>query len=94
LVSLAALELDPAEAEYLRAQLNQQLNALQELAAVPLEVDSASAAHGVPYPPEVSAPPRPDQPDPFPDPTAILRQAPEVADGCFVTPEIPHTALE
>ena len=43
LVDLAALELSPEEAEYLRRQLNNQLKAIHELEAIPL--DEAPAGH-------------------------------------------------
>ena len=49
LVDLAALELEDDEAEYIRRQLNDQLAAIRELAAVPLEEDTPPAAHGVSY---------------------------------------------
>ena len=54
LVELAALELDPKETEYLRGQLNNQLKAIHELEAIPLDAETPIASHGVPYPPEVS----------------------------------------
>jgi aspartyl-tRNA(Asn)/glutamyl-tRNA(Gln) amidotransferase subunit C len=94
LVSLAALELDREEGEYLRRQLNNQLKAIQELVAIPLEEDLPAAAHGVPYSREVSAPPRADTWIPCPDPDAILAQAPQVDDHYIVVPEIPHTELD
>ena len=37
LVDLAALELSPEEGEYIRGQLNNQLKAINELAAIPLD---------------------------------------------------------
>ncbi len=94
LVELAALEMDETEAEYLRRELNNQLKAIDELVAVPLDDDVEIAAHGVPYPPENSAPPRPDVPHPFSDPAAILKQAPESDSGYAVVPDIPHTTLD
>ena len=39
LVDLAALELSPEEGEYIRAQLNNQLKAIHELEAIPLDED-------------------------------------------------------
>ena len=94
LVGLAALELDPDQADYLRQQLNNQLKAIQELQDIPLEEDLPPAAHGVPFTREISAPPRPDRWAPFPDPEAILAQAPEVEDRYILVPDIPHTELE
>ncbi len=94
LVLLAALELSPEEAEYLRGQLNKQLKAIDELQAIPLDPSTPIAEHGVPFTPQISPPTRPDawQPDPHPD--AILAQAPETEEGYIVVPEIPHTDLE
>jgi aspartyl/glutamyl-tRNA(Asn/Gln) amidotransferase C subunit len=93
LVQLAALELSPDEAEYLRGQLNNQLKAIRELEAIPLPEDTPAATHGVPYPPQITPPIRPDEWLPDPDPQAILDQAPETQDGYIVVPEIPHADL-
>jgi aspartyl-tRNA(Asn)/glutamyl-tRNA(Gln) amidotransferase subunit C len=94
LVSLAALELDPQEGEYLRSQLNNQLKAIQELEAIPIPPDTPLAAHGVPYPAQRSQGLRPDRWVPDPDSAAILKQAPQVEDGYIIVPDIPHTELE
>lgn len=94
LVALAALHLDPKEGEYLRGQLNQQLKAIQELEAIPIPENTPLAAHGVPYPPQISQPPRPDTWVPSTDAQAILDQAPRTEDGYIVVPDIPHTELE
>ncbi len=94
LVFLAALELAPAEAEYLRRELNSQLKAIHELEAIPLDPATPIASHGVPYPPAITPPLRPDAWAPFPDPQEILAQAPEIDDGYIIVPEIPHTELE
>ena len=48
LAQLAALELDPRESEYLRAQLNVQLRAIAELERIAVPDDVPPAAHGVP----------------------------------------------
>jgi len=98
LVLLAALELSPDEAEYLRLQLNNQLKAIRELEAIPLPQsggpdDALPATHGVPYPPEIAPPIRLDEWLPDPNPQAILDQAPETKDGYIVVPEIPHSDL-
>jgi aspartyl-tRNA(Asn)/glutamyl-tRNA(Gln) amidotransferase subunit C len=53
LVYLAALQLDEKEAEYLRAELNKQLQAIDELAAIPIDESTAATSHGVPYPLEI-----------------------------------------
>ena len=94
LVELAALELDPAEAEYLRRELNNQLASIHTLAAIPLPDDIEPAARGVPYPIEISALPREDAHIPFENVKAILAQVPDVDDGYIIVPEIPHEELE
>jgi len=94
LVSLAALELDESEAEYLRSQLNNQLQAIHELEAIPLEGGLETTSHGVPYPPEIRPGLRADTWEPYPDPGEILSQAPRLEDGYIVVPDIPHTDLE
>lgn len=94
LVALAALQLAPDEAEYLRQQLNNQLNAIHELEAIPLDEDAVITSHGVPYTAEISPAPRADIWQPFPNPQAILDQAPQVEDGYIIVPEIPHTDLD
>ena len=94
LVRLAALELEFDEAEYLRRQLNNQLTAIHELEAIPLDPTTTVTSHGVPYTPEITPPPREDEWVPFPEPDEILEQAPEVEDRYVVVPDIPHTELE
>ncbi|PKO15967.1 MAG: hypothetical protein CVU39_10665 [Chloroflexi bacterium HGW-Chloroflexi-10] len=94
LVTLAALELDKTQATYLRHELNQQLKAIHELEAIPLEVDMPITAHGVPYPLERSPQLRADEWRPFSNPDEILAQAPEVADHLIVVPDIPHEKLD
>ena len=94
LVDLAALQLDAEEAEYLRQQLNNQLNAIHELEAIPLVEDVPITSHGVPYTPATSPSPRKDTWEPCPNPEEILGQAPQVEDGYIIVPDIPHTNLE
>ncbi len=94
LVGLAALELEPEEAEYLRRELNNQLAAVRELEAIRLPDDLPLAAHGVPYPPERRQGLRPDRHESFEDSRAILGLAPQVDEGCLIVPDIPHTTLE
>ncbi len=93
LVQLAALELTPEEAEYLRGQLNNQLKAIHELEAIPRDKSTPITSHGVPYTPEITPPVRDDQWIPYPAPGAILNEAPESDEGYIVVPEIPHTEL-
>ena len=94
LVDLAALQMDAEEAEYLRQQLNNQLNAIQELAAIPLEEDVPITSHGVPYTTAISSVPRDDVWYPYPNPEDIIGQAPQAEDGYIVVPDIPTQNLE
>jgi len=94
IVSLAAFELNEEQAQYLLREMNNQLKAIQELAAIPLEDDLPLTSHGVPYSEAISAPPRADEWLPFERPEEILAQAPETQDGYFAVPDIPHQTLE
>jgi aspartyl/glutamyl-tRNA(Asn/Gln) amidotransferase C subunit len=94
LVDLAALELAPEEGEYLRRQMNNQLQAIHELGAIPLNAELAAASHGITYSKDMSAPIRKDDWIPNPDPGKLLQQAPETDDGYIIVPEIPHKELE
>jgi len=94
LVDLAALELDATEAEYLRRQLNNQLKAIHELEAIPLDADLAITSHGVPYTAASSPALREDVWQPFPKPERILGQAPQFEYGYIIVPDIPHITLE
>jgi aspartyl-tRNA(Asn)/glutamyl-tRNA(Gln) amidotransferase subunit C len=94
LVDLAALELNREQAEYLRKQLNNQLKAIQELEAIPLDETLKITSHGVPYTAQTSALPRMDEWRPYEKPDEILAQAPRLEDGYIVVPEIPHTTLD
>lgn len=94
LVELAALELAPDEAEYLRGQLNNQLKAIAELERISVPDDVPPAAHGVSFAAAARPALRADEPRGDPAaPAKILAQAPETDDGYFVVPEIPHTDL-
>jgi aspartyl-tRNA(Asn)/glutamyl-tRNA(Gln) amidotransferase subunit C len=94
LVELAALELDETQAEYLRRQLNNQLKAIHELEAIPLDPATPIALHGVSYSAAVSPALRPDEYKAFPDREDILSQVPQIADSYIVVPETPHITLE
>jgi aspartyl/glutamyl-tRNA(Asn/Gln) amidotransferase C subunit len=94
LVALGALEFEPGEAEYLRRELNNQLAAVRELAAVPLDDDTDPTYHGVPYTAQTSPPIREDAWVSCPNPEDILAQAPFVEDGYIVVPDIPHEQLD
>ncbi len=93
LVELAALELPEDESEYLRGQLNNQLKAIHELEAIPLDNSTPITSHGVPYTLEITPPIRDDEWKPYPHPEDILSQAPETDERLIVVPEIRHTEL-
>lgn len=93
MVELAALELEPEEAQYLRRELNNQLQAVDELAAIPLDASVKPAAHGVPYTADTSPPLRQDDWVACPNPEEIIAQAPETEDGYVVVPDITHEDL-
>jgi len=94
LVTLAALQLDEKQTEYLRRELNHQLRAIHELEAIPIPEGLNVAVHGVTYPPNTSLDLREDQCQPFPNPADIIDQAPQSENDQFAVPDIPHTTLE
>ncbi len=93
LVELAALELGPDEAAYLRGELNHQLEAIRELEAIQVDPTTPITSHGVDYTPEISPPPRPDVARLCDEADEILAQAPETDGRYIVVPDIPHTDL-
>lgn len=94
LVELAALELTKEEGEYLRRELNNQLKAIEELAAIPIPEGTPFASHGVPYTSAIRAALRADEAKSSGLAQAILGQAPQVNDEYIAVPEIPHEELE
>jgi aspartyl-tRNA(Asn)/glutamyl-tRNA(Gln) amidotransferase subunit C len=94
LVQLAALDMSPEEAAYLRRELNNQLKVINELAAIPLADDIPLTSHGVPYPPQTRPALRSDVWVPCEEANIIIEQAPQVDDGYIVVPDIPHANLE
>lgn len=94
LVELAALELNPDEAEYLRRELNNQLKAIHELEAIPLDQSTPVASRGISYTPATSPAIREDVIQPYPNPARLLQSAPETAEGYIVVPEIPREELK
>ena len=94
LVDLAAFAFDPKEAKYLRRELNNQLRAIHQLAAVPLDEDVPPASHGVGYTEATTPSLREDRWEACENPDEILAQAPQVEDRYIVVPDIPHTELE
>lgn len=94
LVDLAALQLTQKESDYLRAELNKQLQAIDELVAIPLEEGAAVTSHGVPYPPEIRPEIRADKSILCEEADDILAQAPKIEDRYFVVPDIPRETLK
>ncbi len=94
LVELAALELNPDEADYLHQELNKQLKVIEELAAIPLEESTPLASHGVPYAPAIRPLLRRDEIAASGISQDILAQTPETEADYIVVPEIPHETLE
>jgi aspartyl/glutamyl-tRNA(Asn/Gln) amidotransferase C subunit len=94
LVTLAALELDEKQAAYLRRELNQQLKAIHELEAIPLDADLKVTTHGVSYNQANSPALREDTWQPHPNPDEILAQAPQVEEHHIIVPDIPHEKLD
>jgi aspartyl-tRNA(Asn)/glutamyl-tRNA(Gln) amidotransferase subunit C len=94
LVSLAALALEPGEADYLRAQLNGQLRAIRALDDVSVDPDLPITSHGVPYDRDLRADIREDTVSSSELADAILGQAPEVENRYLVVPDIPQEDLE
>ena len=90
---LAALELDETQAEYLMRELNNQLSAIQELAAIPVDPDLPASLHGIPYSAETSPGLRPDEWHPFPTRTRFW---PRPGNGrpLHCRARYPHTTLE
>ena len=93
LVDLAALEINEEQSEYLRKELNAQLESITQLVAIPIPEGTHPARHGVEYPPQRSAVPREDEWLPYADPDSILAQAPKTEGRYFVVPEIPQTKI-
>ena len=94
LVKLAELDLAPGEAEYLRRELNNQLGAIEQLQAIPLDEEIPISLHGVSYREDERQTLREDEWIPFADMEAILGQVPELIDDQITVPEIPHKTLE
>jgi len=94
LVDLAALQLDDKESEYLRSELNKQLQAIEELAAIPVDDSTLPISHGVPYSAAIRPEIRLDKSEVGKNADAILDQAPHTEDRYIVVPDIPHEELE
>jgi aspartyl-tRNA(Asn)/glutamyl-tRNA(Gln) amidotransferase subunit C len=94
LADLASLELPEGEAEYLRKELNNQMVSIEVLESIPIDADTRTAAHGVPYSDFNSPVPREDVSHQDPHREDILKQAPELEDGYIVVPDISHEELD
>ena len=94
LAELASLELPEEEAEYLRKELNNQMLSIEVLESIPIDAETGTAAHGLPYDEHNSAAPREDHARQDSHRQAILDQAPELEDGYIVVPDISHQELE
>ena len=94
LAELASLELPEDEAEYLRGELNNQMISIEVLESIPIDAETDTAAHGLPYTDLNSAVPREDITQQDPHRQEILDQAPELEDGYIVVPDISHQELE
>lgn len=94
LVDLASLEVSKAEGEYLRKELNNQMVSIEVLESIPIEAETGTAAHGVPYTENNSPALRDDVSRQDPNREDILAQAPELEDGFIVVPDISHEELE
>jgi aspartyl/glutamyl-tRNA(Asn/Gln) amidotransferase C subunit len=94
LAELASLELPKNEAEYLRKELNNQMISIEVLESIPIDAETGTAAHGVPYTEKNSQAPREDVSRQDPNRLDILGQAPELEDGYIVVPDISHEELE
>ncbi len=93
LADLAALGLDEDEAEYLRDELNSQLQAIYELEAIEVGGDVEITSHGVPYTDAIRPALRNDVIDPCKEADEILNQATEVENRYIVVPDIPSEEL-
>ena len=94
LAELASLELPEEEAEYLRRELNNQMISVEVLDSIPIDAETGTAAHGLPYTEYNSQVPREDVAESNPDREDILKEAPELEDGYIVVPDISHEELD
>ena len=93
LVELAALALEKEEADYIFAEMNKQIQTIEELLAIPIPEDSWQALHGVSFTPENSPELRQDVHTEFDDRQGLASQVPNWRDGYIYVPETTHTTL-
>lgn len=94
LVSLAQFELSADEADYLRRELNGQMESIRQLGAIELDDELPIASHGVPYAQDIRPPIRKDEIEASTLADAIVQGAPQTEDRYIVVPDIPHEDLE
>jgi aspartyl/glutamyl-tRNA(Asn/Gln) amidotransferase C subunit len=94
LVDLASLELSDDEAVYLHKELNQQLKAIHELEAIPLNDEVKITSHGIPYTLEESLILRDDVVVNYSSLDDLIEQFPQFEDGYVIVPDIEHITLE
>jgi len=85
LVGLAALELTAEERDYLFEEMNHQLASVKALSQIPLPERIQPSLHGIEL---EGADPRPDEWQPFSNPTEIIALAPESEDGMVAVPDV------
>ena len=93
LAKWGALNIPPEEGERLRAGLNEQLEMIEQLEAIPLDGELSPVIHGNPYPSAVRCELREDVWSPFAAPTEIVAQAPLSREGYIVSPDVAHVKL-
>jgi aspartyl/glutamyl-tRNA(Asn/Gln) amidotransferase C subunit len=93
LVDLAAMELSEEEGEYLRQELNHQLQAIHELEAIEVDESTPITSHGVPYAPAIRPSLRKDEIESCPEADDIVERAPETVERYIIVPDIPHEDL-
>lgn len=94
LVRLASLQLESSEADYLRSELNHQLQSIRELVSIHIPPAVEMTIHGIPYPPGQPDELREDIPALFDEVRELLNQAPDLVEDQFAVPDVPHTTLE
>ncbi len=94
LVRLASLQLEASEAEYLRSELNRQLQSIRELTSIQIPSGMEMTVHGIPFPAGRPDDLRDDIPMPFDQVRELLSQAPDLVNDQFAVPDVPHTTLE
>jgi len=67
---------------------------IEVLESIPIDAETGTAAHGVPYTAMNSPVPREDVTHQDPHREDILKQAPELEDGYIVVPDISHEELD